>query len=713
MTLAASVGFASSWGAPIAGGAVALAVAIGAIYWVRSGIRERWVRASVVALRTAFVLIVGLLLADPIVTGDARPRPVVAVVWDETASLDVADSTGQTKRRDALARALDAAALGGAYDLVDAEPGRDANATLVITDGLGDPTLLDSLRGRVVAVVPARDAEVPDVAVVRVGAPSRGVTGAPLQIDVTIRSLGAAGRRAIVTISDASHVLNSAAHEVASADDVTTLGMTVSVEGDGWQRLVVEVAGVTGEQETANNRFETWIDLRQPERRVLFLESQPSWEGKFVRRALEEDPTYRVDYVARVSRAAELAQPTTGGDPASPKESAPQGASSVRGAVADAARLDRYDAIVVGPLDASELGDADIARLSAFVSARGGGLVVLGGNSYAGSILSTRGALADLLPAPIPSSSLGAARGTRDGDGTVLLRPAAGMDAHPAFAALGAEPIKALERLQRLGSDFLRLGPVKPGAVVLAEDGSARGESKPPLVVAQPYGAGRVVLVAPQDTWKLAVGAPADEVEASAGFWTGLVAWTAGGAERPVSLRAVVARAPSGRPLRADLAVRTPSFEPVRSTTVSARCELVTPDRPDAKATPVDVAFVPSPDSPGLYQAWFSPSEPGSWVLTADVNGEAAEAAFQVVDASSDRTRPDPIRASTFAAAVAARGGSVVRSDQPEAISAALGQLGSDGAPSSIRPARSLALAFLLPLLFCAEIFLRQWFGVD
>jgi hypothetical protein len=295
------------------------------------------------------------------------------------------------------------------------------------------------------------------------------------------------------------------------------------------------------------------------------------------------------------------------------------------------------------------------------------------------------------------------------------MRPAVGGATNPAFAALGDDPAKVFERLQRLGSDYLKMGAIKPGAVVLAEDAAARGDAKPPLIAAQPYGAGRVVLVAPQDTWRLAVGAPDELGATSARMWAGLVAWAAAGADPPLSLRVAGARVGAGEPLRAELAVRTPEFEPVRTAHIASRCELVTPDRPDAAVRPIEVDFAPRPDSPGVFEASLALMEPGTWTLTAEVGGETTTAQVQVVPsgAPEDRARPDPGRAERLSSALAARGGAVVASDRAADLVNIFGDQEVVRRTETLYPARHVVWAFVLPLLLCAEIFLRRRYGVD
>ena len=108
----------------------------------------------------------------------------------------------------------------------------------------------------------------------------------------------------VVTLSDGARVARSVSRDIAGPDETFTLALGAILQSAGWQKVTVEAAGVTGEVSLADNRLERWIELEPGQRRVLFVESAPSWEGKFVRRALEKDQTIRVYYATSVSRAA-------------------------------------------------------------------------------------------------------------------------------------------------------------------------------------------------------------------------------------------------------------------------------------------------------------------------------------------------------------------------------------------------------------------------
>ncbi len=708
----------------LAGASMILAAVAAYVAWRRTAIRDTRALFGIAALRGVFVLLACLLLSDPAITRTVTSLPVLTVVRDSTATLDTADEPGGRTRRDALDHALAearASGLSARFDVVDGPVDGDPNASLLLTDESADPAIVSTAGGRVFALEPLRDPAIPDLSIVGVRAPHVMVAGAPAEIDVVTRARGARGRSMVVTASDSGRMLGSVTRDVDTDDSVQTTAIVVTPQSVGWQRLAVEVAGLTGEVSLGDNRSGVWAEVRPADRRVLFIEGEPTWEGKFVRRALEADSGVTVDYVAQISKTAVIAQPEASATPASPSASTPKGGWADLHAALAADRLFGYDALILGALDSDALTAAEVERIRTFVDRRGGSLVVLGSNGYSGSVLSGRGALQELLPATIPAASLGRREAPASPSsgvvaGGVVLAPAEGMDRHPIFAALGDAPAKTLAGLQHLGDGYLKLGPLKPGAVAVAVDASAKTEEKPPLVVAQDYGLGRVVLVAPADTWRLAVGAPSESADASSRLWSALVAWASSGAEPPVFISASSPVARVDAATRIELVVRSKDFTPVAATRVTARAELETPDNTaDAGATAM-LDFLPDPATPGVFVASPRLEQPGTWKFVAETDaGEAVACRLQVepASASSERGAPDPIRAERFAAAIAAHGGKVFRTNEIAQLIDALGSPEPRTHVVTSRPARTPWWALVLPLLFAAEIFARRWYAAE
>ena len=111
----------------------------------------------------------------------------------------------------------------------------------------------------------------------------------------------------------------------------------------------------------------------------------------------------------------------------------------------------------------------------------------------------------------------------------------------------------------------VRLGPVRPGAAVLAVTASGNGRGRP-LVVVQRYGAGRAMLLAGRATWRWRMLRPADD-RTYARYWGQVARWLASAAGDRI---AIVTRGgeAAGDALRVGVSVRDDESRPVSGAVV-------------------------------------------------------------------------------------------------------------------------------------------------
>ena len=77
----------------------------------------------------------------------------------------------------------------------------------------------------------------------------------------------------------------------------------------GWTDYVARIEPAGGEDAALLTRSLT-LYTEERRMRVLFFEGEPTWEAKFIRRALEQSGLFELDYFAQVSRAATLGAAT-------------------------------------------------------------------------------------------------------------------------------------------------------------------------------------------------------------------------------------------------------------------------------------------------------------------------------------------------------------------------------------------------------------------
>lgn len=274
-----------------------------------------------------------------------------------------------------------------------------------------------------------------------------------------------------------------------------------TIEGDAESAS----AGLSVDPDIRNNRQPRVLRIKDEPRRILYVEGEPRWEYKFLRRALDQQPGVKLVSLLRtsankfyrqgVSDASELAD----------------------GFPADREELFNYEAVIIGSLEAAELSTSQQSALRDFVSVRGGSLLMLGGRNgladggWGRSV--TAAALPVLLDSNLNATTFDRQRSriapTLSGFRTPWLK----------LADADTENVLAWEGLPAL-ADGQSVGSVKPGAVVLLERAAADSASAmlEPLLVTQRYGRGQSLVFGTSGTWRWQMGLPSED-ERHERFW--------------------------------------------------------------------------------------------------------------------------------------------------------------------------------------------------
>jgi hypothetical protein len=237
---------------------------------------------------------------------------------------------------------------------------------------------------------------------------------------------------------------------------------------------------------------------------VLYIEGEPRWEYKFIRRAAEGDQALRLVSLVR----------------ATPNRYYRQGVSSadelVDGFPPDAKTLFGYDAVVIGSLEAAALNEPQHAALKSFVDRRGGSVLLLAGRDGLGDGGWGATPIGAALPAALPGGGAG-----RYGQRVSKARPTV-YGRQSAVGRLDDDPQKNAAAWQGLPdlADVQPLGPLRPAALVLLE--SVAGTAVSPLLVTQRFGRGSTWLMATASTWKWRMRLPHDDKRHTE-FWRQLL----------------------------------------------------------------------------------------------------------------------------------------------------------------------------------------------
>ncbi len=124
---------------------------------------------------------------------------------------------------------------------------------------------------------------------------------------------------------------------------------------------------LASEENIANNAMTRLVNVSGDKRRILYVEGEPRWEYKFIRRAADDDHSVQIVSMLRTTENKIYRQGIS-----DPKELAD-------GFPVKAEDLFKYDGIIIGSVEAGYFTPRQQELLREFVDKRGGGLLFLGG----------------------------------------------------------------------------------------------------------------------------------------------------------------------------------------------------------------------------------------------------------------------------------------------------------------------------------------------
>lgn len=320
------------WTATVA--LLALLVTAGFSYaaWRRSGYRRS--TAYLELTRLAIVALGGLLLNQPEWIESYQPteKPSIAVLWDDSASMDTCDvldpnqpSLEPRSRREAiesLTQSATWAPLSERFQVVvdsfatpETGSGTDLHSPLasipeevenlvgvvLVSDGDwndGQPPVEAAVALRlrnvpVMAVPTGSPDRLPDVELVSLDAPTFAIAGKQVRIPFTIDS--SLPRESFTTVTLESSNGETVSKDVRIAPQGRTNSSLLWKPAEmGDFTVTLDVPVHSDETIRTNNQLTVPISIREEKLRVLVVESYPRWEYRYLRNALSRDPGVEV-----------------------------------------------------------------------------------------------------------------------------------------------------------------------------------------------------------------------------------------------------------------------------------------------------------------------------------------------------------------------------------------------------------------------------------
>lgn len=427
-----------------------------------------------------------------------------------------------------------------------------------------------------------RDVEIEDVQI-----PARALPNSRLQAQVSIKQHGYTGRRLHVSIKENGKVLGSG-DIVAKQEGVRQSEAVLFNAGlTGVKNVEVAVDLQPEEENANNNKLIRVVNVDNARPRILYMEGEPRWDYKFLRRAVEDDKNIELVSVLRTTQNKLYRQGIS--NPTELQDGFPTKVEDLFG----------YKGIILGSVEAAYFTPQQQELIQQFVDRRGGGLLFEGGRASLADGGYSKAPFTDLLPVHLPDRKNtfhrdpATAELTLAGRGSLICR-------------LEENPDRNAERWKKLPylMNFQEVGAPKPGAVVLA-DMNASGH-KMPLLITQNYGRGRTAVFATGGDWRWQMLQPVEDMTHEM-FWRQLLRWLV--SDTPTR---VVASTPKpvltdegGVHLRAE--VRDTTYLPAGDAKVEAHIL-----GPDGSAQTVELH--PDPLEQGVYAADWDAGKAGSYV---------------------------------------------------------------------------------------------------
>ena len=461
----------------------------------------------------------------------------------------------------------------------------------------------------------------------------------------------------------------------------------------------IEIPVAAGELVPENNSRSVLVQPPSRTRRVLLVEGAPGFEHSFLKRALSGDRGIEIDSVVRKGKNEQ------GADTYYVQATRGRGAALAAGYPTDAATLFAYDALVFANVTGEQLSGSQLDATRDFVSRRGGGLMVLGAQSFLNRGLGGT-AVEDALPVEL-SRRADAATSSSANRGAYRVSLTEAGAQHP-ITRLGLSDDDTRKRWDILPAlaGAASLGTARPGATVLATT-SAAGAARP-LIAVQRYGEGRSMVFTGEASWRWRMMLPSTDRSYET-FWRQSVRWLALGATDPVAVFPAAA-AGAGESVVIRTAVRDATFVPIADAEVA-----VTLSGPDGRLVEARASMEEGEAHDVLYAATFTPEQPGLYRVnvTARRGGtEIASASSALLVGGADLEMAQPrLNAPLLVRIAAQTGGHVIeRSDIGRTVAAL-----QSAAPGAMMSARrdiwhnAWSLLFIIGLLTAEWLLRRKW----
>jgi uncharacterized membrane protein len=450
-----------------------------------------------------------------------------------------------------------------------------------------------------------------DAEMVKVSAPRSTLKESTAVVDLSYRSHGFAGRKATIYVRENGTLLKSEQVTLPADGEIaeTTLDLPVKNEGT---RLFSFSLQAPDDRIPENNTLDALVEIKNDHPQILYIEGEPRWEFKFLRRAMQDDPNIRLVTLLRSSQNKFYRQGIDKEEMLS--EGFPKKKEELFG----------YKGLIFGSIESTFFSQDQLKNVVDFVSNRGGGFLMMGGrNSFAGGRYENS-LLADILPVQLSSGDRNPVVGR------VKLALTDYGRTHPLMKLTpdANANVKAWTDLPPL-NDYNKTVDAKVGGIVLARGQSDRGGPDPILLAYQRYGRGRTMALTSGSTWRWQMQMDHQDQTYEL-FWKQILRWLVNTSPDPVMVNSDKDTYLPGETVHLSADISNKSFD--RMNNAKAVAKVTSPDGV-VQAIPLDWNGA----GEGTYQAELSVTTPGIYQVEVEAsqgseNLGSNRTSFQVED---------------------------------------------------------------------------------
>jgi hypothetical protein len=619
---------------------LAAAVALAAVIRNRSNgsIRIHGIRSVFVwLLQTALAAVLLLMLWHPALSvATLRPQQnIVAIVVDDSASMAI-DDAGSGSRRGAAVDALNSGLLtqlqqrfqvrlyrlsdqleriqkfdqlnssGQATHIGDSlkQVLADASslpigAVVLLSDGADNSggidleTISEIRRQRIPihTIGFGREKMSHDVEISDVQVPQRALPDSRLSAIVSFHQNGYSGQSAKITLKDGAKLLASKPITFKADGTEQTEPVLFNAGAAGVKTIDVAIDPLPNEENAKNNHVTRLVNVDQRKPRILYMEGEPRWEFKFLRRAVEDDRNINLVTILRTTQNKIYRQGVK--DENELKDGFPTKVEELFG----------FEGLIIGSSEAAYFTAGQQQLIRDFVDRRGGGLLFLGGKDSLADGGYAKSLFNDLLPVVLPEK----------GTGTFVRAPAnveltaAGRDS--LITRIEDDPQKNVEKWKKMPYilNFQNAGQPKPGAVVLMDALPVQG-GRLPLLITENYGRGRTAVFATAGSWRgWQMQMPVSDMTHEM-FYTQLLRWLVTNTPRRVAASTPRQLLADEKNVKLQAQVRDRTYLPAGDANVEAHIL-----GPEGLAE--TITMQPDPLEQGSFTTDWSTPKPGSYLV--------------------------------------------------------------------------------------------------